>query len=78
MANCPSRILGPCPTTAMSLTRRGRAALCHDYGLFDVLDPANQAHFADVDLLQPASMKLPPALVLLFESCCSTCPMLKP
>ena len=37
-----------------------------------------QTDLAHVDLLQPCSMKLPPALTLLLASCCSTCPMLSP
>ena len=43
--------MGPCATVAMSLTRNARARLALKDGLFDVVDAAKEANFADVDLL---------------------------
>ena len=55
-----------------------RAVLGREHGVLDVVHGLDQADFAHVDLLQAASMKLPPALTLLLVSCCSTWPMLSP
>ena len=51
-ANWPSRILGPCATTAMSFTRSGVPFLVSQDRVFDIVHVPDQPHFPDVDLLQ--------------------------
>ena len=51
-ANWPSRIFGPCATTAISFTCSGVPFLVSDHRVLDVVHVLDQTHFAHVDLLQ--------------------------
>ena len=54
--------LGALLTTAMSFTRSGVPFLRVDHRLFDVVNVLEQTDFADIHLLHPSSMKLPPRI----------------
>ena len=47
-------------------------------GILDVLHTVEEPQRANVHLLHADSTKLPPALILLLDNCCSTWPMLSP
>ncbi len=74
----PSRILGPCSTTATSLTFTAVPVFVvitvFSMSWTSVTRPTSRTSIC----CKPDSIKLPPALVLLFESCCSIWPMFSP
>jgi len=78
MPTCPSRIFGPCATTATSRTRTGVPPCA-----FTTVAPMSAVSRINptarmLNACWPCSMKLPPALTLLAASACSTCARLSP
>ena len=74
----PKRILGPWVTSAMSFTRRAVPVwvfktVC-SMSCTLLKSPSARTFICCI----PSSTKLPPALILLLASCCSTWPMLNP
>ena len=55
-----------------------RSRLLSQHSLLDVVHSAVEPERANVHLLHAPSTKLPPALMLLLESCCSSWPILNP